>query len=560
MPTPHNLPAALAPWAPALAALDVELAIALGPLVRQLDQLVVRHDAGVGSHGPLDGYAGLARRGTPERMSISEWALATDAPAEFLRRAVAGELLYLDPAYQQDRARGRVAALVDTGPDQLGAGRLVQLAALIVLHRRASASGTELVVGVLGDEPGAWREGELARLLPGWLRSRRTTEPSPGQVSQWTDTMDHADEAWLLTGPRLAAQLPGRRRVLASTECMWNPSGATAVEVLLDGVRVELVLPRRDLAVRALRGAAFRGADPLVADMPGQARLGPPGFPSGEPRLHARGRDGTELVVATVPGPGRPAGRPRRHRFAGPVVAATFACRRLVALVLDGDHVRAQVVGKRLAHLDQVRAPLGAFDTTRDALLGTLDQPPGPLYFASGDLLWSVAGSWWRVRPDEDPWAEPLVAIGPGQHPDQPRFARLAGERIWVTAARSTEPVPRDAQVVLGAGTSLAWSVDGTIWTLLPGSATVTVDPGSKVLGIVDTGEGSGLVTVSPGGLLVRLHAPDSRRTLTRWSGGAAVPALHPVRPWLAVLQDDGRIEVGDLVTNTLLLTIRDDQ
>jgi len=37
-----KLPPALQPWAEPLAALETELAIALGPLVRQLDQLITR--------------------------------------------------------------------------------------------------------------------------------------------------------------------------------------------------------------------------------------------------------------------------------------------------------------------------------------------------------------------------------------------------------------------------------------------------------------------------------------------------------------------------------------
>jgi hypothetical protein len=76
-------------------------------------------------------------------MVIGEWLLADELPDEFLRRAAAGELLYLGTAHRHDPPHGVVRVLVDTGPDQLGAGRLVQLAALIVVHRRGGPDRRE---------------------------------------------------------------------------------------------------------------------------------------------------------------------------------------------------------------------------------------------------------------------------------------------------------------------------------------------------------------------------------------------------------------------------------
>jgi hypothetical protein len=253
-----QLPAALQPWSEPLSALDAELAIALGPLIRQLDQLVTRQDPGPGPHGPLDGYDGITRQGSPARLLASEWALAEAVPAEFLRRAASAELLYLNPAYQQDRQRAGIAVLIDTGPDQIGAARLVQLAGLIVLLRRSSARGHQLSLGILGDEPGRWRSGEPETLLRGWLGARRAADPDPEAIDRWAAEADDPDEVWLLGGPRLAATLPGRRRMLVTRECAWDQDGATAAEVRLDGDRIELALPRHHLAIRALRGAGFR--------------------------------------------------------------------------------------------------------------------------------------------------------------------------------------------------------------------------------------------------------------------------------------------------------------
>jgi hypothetical protein len=555
MTSATGLPTALVPWAPALAALDVELAVAIGPLVRQLDLLVTRNDPGTGAHGPLDGYAGLARRGAPDRMLISEWALAAEVPAEFLRRASVGELLYLEPTYQADQQRGRVAVLVDTGPDQLGAGRLVQLAALVVLYRRAAGRGAELVIGILGDEPGKWRSGELARLLPGWLRGRRAGQPDAEHVGQWADTLDEADELWLLTGPRLATTLPGRRRTMSSRECAWSEHGATAVEVLLDGVRVQLALPRQDLAVQALRGAAFRPDTPAVVDVAGEATLGPPTFPGVEARLLARGRDLAELVAAKVPMPGISGGRLRRHQFAGPVLAATTFHHRILALVLDGDRVRVRVIGKRLARLDGLTVPAQTFGGDVEALVA---DRPAPLYFAMSGLWCRLAGGWWRITPDGDVTPERVAAIGLWAQTDDLRVVRLGGK---VRVGRAWVHVHEDARVVFGARGSLALSTpDDPQWTVWPSRVVIPVEDGVQVLGLVEDDRRTELLAVSREGVLVRLFGPSSRRTLTRWSGGTHPPALHPIQPWLAVRRDDGRIEVGDLTTNALLLTMRPGQ
>ncbi len=69
MTTALRLPNALAPWAEALEVLDAEVAIALGPIIARLDQLIDSARFWVlASEGELDGYAGISRRGGPERL------------------------------------------------------------------------------------------------------------------------------------------------------------------------------------------------------------------------------------------------------------------------------------------------------------------------------------------------------------------------------------------------------------------------------------------------------------------------------------------------------------
>jgi hypothetical protein len=556
-----ELPPTLAPWAQGLSALTPELAVMLGPLVRRLDDMISAHDPGTGEAGPLDGYEGLAWRGPPERLLASEWLLADELPLEFLRRAVSGELLYLAPAHRRDRGRGRVVVLVDAGPAQLGAARLVQLAALVVLHRRAAARQSELAVGVLGDEAGRWRTGELADLLRGWLTARRDREPEPEEVGRWTEPLDDADEAWLLTGPRLASLLPRRRRVLISQECAWGAEGVTAVRVVLAATRVELPLPRRDLAVRALRGASFLRAGPAVAGVRRTAGLRHPTFPSAERRLLARGDGDDQIVSVAVPAAaGAPAGRPRWHHFPGPVLAASSLGRRLVALVARDHQVCVHVVGKRLGLLEEIAVVIDELDLKVSDVEAILAGGLPPVFFQRGDLLCPLHGTWWRLPPTGPPRVASVVAAGPGRYLDMPRTAVRRRGRLWVDGAPGSLVIPADAAVVMGEGSGLAWSNDGTAWhvhTEDEPDVTVTVEPGFRVLGLVRAGQRPSLLTVSRTGRIVRLVTRDGIRTLTRWSGTSSPPALHPTLPLLAVQRSSDQIEVGDLGTGDLLLVLR---
>ena len=132
------LPSALAAWADELAALPTELALALAPWVGRL-ALVVGPMAERRSlrAGEPDGFTGLARRGSYERLVASEWALAEHFPDEFVRRAAAGEHLFHELARRSHHGAQRAVAIVSAGPGQLGAPRLAQLALLVVLARRA---------------------------------------------------------------------------------------------------------------------------------------------------------------------------------------------------------------------------------------------------------------------------------------------------------------------------------------------------------------------------------------------------------------------------------------
>jgi len=553
-----GLPAGLAPWADALSALTPGLALAIGPMVRRIDALVGDREPLVADEGTLDGYGGLARRGRWDQLLPSEWLLAEELPDEFLRRLVEGELLHVAPEYRKSSLRGRIVVLVDAGPAQAGAGRLVQLAALVVLHRRAVARGSQLVVGVLGDDPGKWLTGGLAELLPRWLNGRRDTEPDTGSVARAAEALDADDESWLLTAPALAAELPARRRTLASEVCAWGADGATHVRITLAGATAELPLPASEIAVRALRGAEFRRGGPVVVRPPGVPDLRLPTFNSPSRTLLARGRDARNLLAVRVPDPGSPMGGVRRHYLPGPVVAAARIGRRLITLVVDGHELATHVIGRPLGsgRREPVSRQKVALDDTLLAEL--LEEPVLPVQLDGEALLCPLAGKWWRILPDGSVRYDREVSKD-ATHPGRPRFS-WARESEESGGERSGN-ADGEAEYVFG-GEATAWSTDGELWRVLgnDGRGTkIVVPPDAQVIGLVRQAESTALITLAMGGRLVRSVRPDGSRTLSRFSGGAMPPVVHPTLPLIAAEPKRGRIVVGDAVSGQVHMTLGSD-
>lgn len=182
-------------WGPALAR-------GVGPL-RRAPSLEAR--------GEPDGFAGVMRRGRPEHLLISEWALAQAHPEEFLRRAAMGEQLALRPRRKHPAHAAQSAVLLDMGPELIGSARLGQLALLLVLHKRAQAAGAQLKLGVLQEPEAGWFEGE-PHALSRQLR-RRAAGPATQQVcSDWARALEQApiSDLFVISHPGFASDVPAR--------------------------------------------------------------------------------------------------------------------------------------------------------------------------------------------------------------------------------------------------------------------------------------------------------------------------------------------------------------
>lgn len=236
------MPPALKPWAewvrPLLADVQEDVARLASCLDGLLGPVRPRHAV---RRGAPDGYRGLARRGPYDRLVLSEWALLDEAPDEFIRRATSGEHAFYDLDKRDPGTGARVRVVLDAGPTQLGAPRIVQLAVLFVMARRAERAGATLVWSVAGssrppsgtvDEPGVLG-----------LLAARTTAPFTRP-----DLHDEepVDELWAI-GPVPGPATEGMR-VLTLTERLGPDDEHVDVTLHVPGrppVTVPVPLPAR---------------------------------------------------------------------------------------------------------------------------------------------------------------------------------------------------------------------------------------------------------------------------------------------------------------------------
>ncbi len=318
-----DLPRALAPWGPFLGIFPRDLAVSLSPVLHRLSfavgPLQVRRHNG---DGEVDGYDGITRRGSYERLLTSEWLLADEAPDEFVRRAAAGEHLFLRVARPVPSGSRVSAAVFDAGPGQLGSPRIAQLAALIVLARRAEAAGVRFVWGIL-QEPEAplnleVNEASVLRLL----QARTPHEASDAQISAWHlrfQARREVDDVWFV-GPSRLASVRGMRG--AAFLQVWDVLDPEARRVAIRIRRgpvpgnpaalptVTLELPEQAVCARLLRdpfSVAAAAPDRLASRLvPASDLL----FSSNGSKLFARAAGGGVVAFPVPNSPRSPAGAP----------------------------------------------------------------------------------------------------------------------------------------------------------------------------------------------------------------------------------------------------------
>jgi hypothetical protein len=253
-----RLPRSLARWAAQLDVFDGEIALALAPLAQKLAAVigpyVHRHTEG---RVAPDGFGGLAKRGSYERLIASDWMLADELPEEFMRRSVMGEHLFWKLAYREPAQSRSVLALFDAGPEQLGAPRLLHLATLAVLHARAQRLKVAFHWAVLQGED--MYEGMSAQEIKIFLGARGHLSATAEDFERWSARTDEAalsGEIWIIGGDRSRRFAPRQWSALRISEPLEPGVAKLRAEVCRAGKparSIELQLPAPQLCARALR-------------------------------------------------------------------------------------------------------------------------------------------------------------------------------------------------------------------------------------------------------------------------------------------------------------------
>lgn len=581
-----ELPRALAPWGAWLAVFPRDLALSLGPVLQRLSSAVGplqvrRLDGG----GEVDGYDGIERHGSYERLLATEWLLADEMPDEFLRRAVMGEHLFLHASRPEPGGTRTSVAIFDAGPGQLGSPRIAQLAALIVLARRAEAAGARFAWGILQDPDAPLHpevtESGILRLL----QSRTPHEASDAQIGAWHSRVHgwkEMDDLWLVGPPRLGG-LPSSRgaSVLQVWDVLDPEMRRVAVRVRPGGAgtpakEISLDLPEDAACARLLRDpfaatvAAPRGLD---------ARLRPVSnlvFSTTGAKLFARAASGGVTAFSLPNSPRAETGPPRRYDPApGEMAVAAGVWRKRIAVVTSRD-------GGLTLH-DLPRAGQGMVSTRYEPAPGEPRFPDSDSTSPLQNVLWTGRRLWMQaasgqlfelvdppgvqapgrlrlqgpataaavsagvlyvVEPalDESP-ARIVSFVGSRREPEVVAELRGAGRRAFFGFAGSPSPSREWGLVAVEHEEEGAWQILGSRNTFL------TPFTGTQVVGVGRDPQQQG----SPPGLL--LLDKDWRTLLLAGQGGvrkvatAAAEiehvAVHHTSPRFAYATAGGEITVG---------------
>lgn len=421
-----NLPPSLGKWAAYLKIFPEEVSLALGPILQRVSMLIGSPQPRLNEFdGEPDGFDGLNRRGTYERLLLSEWMLADELEDEFMRRAVMGEHLFLNRARSSPVGTRASLALFDAGPSQIGSPRIAHIAALIVLANRADSAGSSFSWGVLQhpDTPayGEVNAGNIMTLLE--VRSAR--EVSDNQLAAWEEqlaTWSGLDDVWLIGGRRLSGIQTEKRSSRLYVEDKLEP-GKSELKLSCNSAsgssaEVTLELPQNNISTRLLR-------DPFAAAVPDIQKITASTYTGSEllfdmtgTRLYTRtakwGVSAFNVANSPLAHPGRPK---QYHTRTWRSVCAVGRVGRAIALISPED---------RFVHLEYCRQ-------------GSIKLPAGDYASYNHDVFFKPSPDDGPLMPCFSlPWEGEMAAVdGAGS---LFRFSRLKGESesVWLKKVSGT--------------------------------------------------------------------------------------------------------------------------
>lgn len=599
------LPRELAPWSSLLSLFPEDLAGELGRLVPRLSLAVgPMRAAQPAGGGEPDGFSGIARRGSYERLLLTEWLLADEAPEEFARRAAMGEHAFFHLARRSPvRARSSVAVF-DAGPEQIGAPRLAQLAALIVLAARAERAGARFAWGILGEPDRALFQAVTPQSVLSLLGARTAVSSGPEDLASWAERAAKSgwEDAWLVgraagdtwryASLEIRDVLELDRRVLSVTA---RPPRSPAREV-------ELPLPDARSAVRLLRDPFTVITPPPRRQTSAQAPVSNLIFAVNGTKLFARSKSGDIIAYPVPNSPRDPGGRPKRYRPRdGGVVAAVGWVRRGIAtlVVRDDALVFEHTSTRGPALLDRVipRPPDLRIEAPQPA------DPLAPLYFREGSrdevFFLDARRALYRIQaaPANQRDAAPAVAlvasevsalaaspteivfIGRDTDRDPPATTPRLGvqtvppdtlpelDRAWHLVYLAADRIrPGGIEILLGDGTfeafvgrdHVAVQQQGSTWFVRDRETAPTLleaPPTARVVGVHRPASGNApeLVVLGEDRRTLSLHGKSQGRSLPAASGPILHVAINAWRAQLAYATVSGEVVIHSLYEPTPL-------
>ncbi len=408
---PIEMPAALRPWRRWLEWLSPEQILAAGDLLQRLQAALgaFRGPQQRGEHEP-NGIDDLRRRGPYHRLLLSEWALADAAPDEFLRRASSGEHLFLSPRRETRKADARILAVFDTGPSQLGAPRLAQVALWILLARRAEEAGIEFRWGTTA-EPGVLHAADSAHALKHFLAKRALTHAGTEAADGWRTA--------------LAAD----RRALSECWRIGAADDAAAKHAAAD--QAQAFTHRVDIRREWLGALAVRFAGPG-----GRREVALPLPPSGAAAKLLRGHFAFEVVTP----PDSDAGTDKMSLRQPPLIGP--GGQRIAVPLLEENVALIYTLPQRDAQAQMTATRSMRWANGRDLLCAALSQKHFAGIIADPDHLhfWQLEGFRTRPRPPNDEFQTP---------PGQAHWLSC----VWLNSGRK----PHHLYVLDHAGHLLRW-------------------------------------------------------------------------------------------------------
>jgi hypothetical protein len=342
-----DLPPELSPWSGLLGLFPPELAADLGRWVPRIALAVgpMRTARPTGSGDP-DGFSGLARRGSYERLLLTEWLLADEVPDEFARRAAMGEHAFLQITRRSPARAASSVAIFDAGPDQLGPPRIAALAALIVLAERAERAGARFAWGILQEPASALLTAVSAEGVMRLINARTAVTAGAEDATEWAAraAKAHWEDAWLV-GPRAGAAAAAWRRSSLEVEDVLDPE-RRALSVIARSAgapprEIELELPAADACVRLLRDPFKVIAPPPRRQKSGAGPVSNLVFAANGTKILARGAGGEILSYPVPNSPHDGVGKPKRYRPSdeGVIAAVGWIRRGLVTLTVTYERI-----------------------------------------------------------------------------------------------------------------------------------------------------------------------------------------------------------------------------